>query len=40
VLKEGHIAEQGGFAELMRRGGVFAELYNIQFADAKPAPAS
>ncbi len=37
VLKDGRIAEQGGFAELMRRGGVFAELYNLQFADAKPA---
>jgi ATP-binding cassette subfamily B protein/subfamily B ATP-binding cassette protein MsbA len=32
VLRDGVIAEQGGFAELMRRGGVFAELYNTQFA--------
>jgi ATP-binding cassette, subfamily B, bacterial len=32
VLRDGVIAEQGGFAELLRRGGVFAELYNTQFA--------
>jgi ATP-binding cassette subfamily B protein/subfamily B ATP-binding cassette protein MsbA len=31
VLKDGVIAEQGGFAELLRRGGVFADLYNTQF---------
>jgi ATP-binding cassette, subfamily B, bacterial len=33
VLRDGVIAEQGSFAELMRKGGVFAELYNTQFAD-------
>jgi len=40
VLRDGKIAEQGSFAELMRRGGVFAELYNTQFIDApvKAAP--
>ena len=32
VLRDGVIAEQGDFAQLMRRGGVFAELYNTQFA--------
>jgi ATP-binding cassette, subfamily B, bacterial len=37
VLKDGAIAEQGDFADLMRRGGVFADLYNTQFA---PAPAA
>jgi ATP-binding cassette subfamily B protein/subfamily B ATP-binding cassette protein MsbA len=32
VLRDGVVAEQGGFADLMRRsGGVFAELYNTQF---------
>jgi ATP-binding cassette subfamily B protein/subfamily B ATP-binding cassette protein MsbA len=31
VLKDGIIVEQGGFAELLRRGGVFADLYNTQF---------
>ena len=34
VLRDGRIAESGGFAELMRRGGVFAELYNTQFVDS------
>lgn len=33
VLRDGIIAEQGSFAELMRRGGVFAEFYNTQFAE-------
>jgi len=31
VLRDGVIAEQGGFAELLRRGGLFAELYSTQF---------
>ncbi len=34
VLRDGAIVEQGGFAELLRRRGVFAELYNTQFAGA------
>jgi hypothetical protein len=33
-LRNGAIAESGSFAELMRKGGVFAELYNSQFFDA------
>ncbi len=39
VLRDGVIAEQGGFAELLRQGGVFADLYNTQFAggDARSA---
>ncbi len=32
VLCDGIIAEQGGFAELLRRGGIFAEYYQTQFA--------
>jgi ATP-binding cassette subfamily B protein/subfamily B ATP-binding cassette protein MsbA len=32
VLRDGVIAEQGSFADLLRQGGVFAELYNTQFA--------
>jgi ATP-binding cassette, subfamily B, bacterial len=32
VLRDGVIAEQGSFAELMRLGGVFADYYNTQFA--------
>ena len=35
VLRDGVIAERGTFAELMRRNGVFAELYNTQFRDAE-----
>ena len=34
VLREGVIAEQGSFHDLVRRGGVFAELYNSQFKGA------
>jgi ATP-binding cassette subfamily B protein len=34
VLRDGVIAERGTFADLMRRNGVFAELYNTQFRDA------
>jgi ATP-binding cassette subfamily B protein/subfamily B ATP-binding cassette protein MsbA len=34
VLRDGNIVERGSFAELMRGGGVFADLYNTQFAAA------
>jgi len=34
VLRDGRIAESGSFDELMRRGGVFAGLYNSQFFDS------
>jgi ATP-binding cassette subfamily B protein len=37
VLRDGKIAEAGSFHELMRRGGVFASLYNTQFVDS-PKP--
>jgi ATP-binding cassette subfamily B protein len=36
VLRDGVIVEQGGFAELVRRKGVFAEYYNTQFAVEEP----
>jgi ATP-binding cassette, subfamily B, bacterial len=36
VLRDGVIAEQGPFAELLRRGGVFADLYKTQFAEVPP----
>ena len=39
VLRDGKIAESGSFDELMRRGGVFAALYNTQFVDS-PTPES
>jgi ATP-binding cassette, subfamily B, bacterial len=32
VLRDGTIAEQGGFVELLRRNGIFAEHYRAQFA--------
>jgi len=32
VLRDGSIAEQGTFAELLRRGGFFASMYRTQFA--------
>jgi ATP-binding cassette subfamily B protein/subfamily B ATP-binding cassette protein MsbA len=38
VLRDGVIAEGGGFAELVRRGGVFAEYYRTQFAADEPTP--
>jgi ATP-binding cassette subfamily B protein/subfamily B ATP-binding cassette protein MsbA len=38
VLRDGTIAEEGTFAELMRRNGVFAELYNTQFRDTEESP--
>jgi ABC-type multidrug transport system fused ATPase/permease subunit len=39
VFKDGVVAEQGPHEELLRRGGVYAELYRIQFgADQGAAP--
>jgi ABC-type multidrug transport system fused ATPase/permease subunit len=35
VLRDGIIAARGSFVELMRRNGVFAELYNTQFRDTE-----
>jgi len=39
VLKEGVVAEQGTHDELMALGGVYADLYQVQFNTeaAKPA---
>ena len=34
VLRAGTIVEHGGFTELLRRGGPFADLYNTQFKGA------
>jgi len=34
VLRDGAIVDHGSFAELMRRGGPFADLYNTQFKGA------
>jgi ATP-binding cassette, subfamily B, bacterial len=38
VLRDGRIVERGDFAELLRSGGVFADLYNTQFLDPVKAP--
>ena len=35
VLRDGVIAEQGGYQELIRRDGIFAEYYNTQFGNAE-----
>jgi ATP-binding cassette subfamily B protein len=34
VMDQGRIVEQGNHADLLRRGGFYANLYNSQFADA------
>jgi ATP-binding cassette, subfamily B, bacterial len=36
VIRDGRIAEQGTFAELMARGGEFARLYRLADPDAAP----
>ena len=33
VMRDGHVIESGTHAELLRRGGFYAGLYNSQFAD-------
>jgi ABC-type multidrug transport system fused ATPase/permease subunit len=42
VLKDGVVAEQGSHDELMRKNGVYAELYHIQYGAPVPkaAPAA
>jgi subfamily B ATP-binding cassette protein MsbA len=37
VLKDGVVAEQGSHDELVARGGVYAELYHIQYGTPAPA---
>ncbi len=38
VLRDGVIVEQGGYGELIRRGGVFADYYNTTQFDAEDKP--
>ena len=40
VLKEGVVAEEGTHDELIARGGVYAELYRIQFSAPPATPVS
>jgi ATP-binding cassette subfamily B protein/subfamily B ATP-binding cassette protein MsbA len=40
VLRDGVIAEQGGYGELIRRGGVFADYYSKTQFSAEDAPRS
>ena len=40
VLKEGVVAEQGTHDELMKLGGVYAELYRVQFEGTSTAKES
>src|SRR5208283_5368622 len=40
VLKGGVVAEEGSHDELIARGGVYAELYRIQFSANPAAPAA
>ena len=38
VLKDGVVAEEGTHDELVARGGVYAELYRIQFSSTPASP--
>ena len=38
VLRDGTIAERGSFADLLQRGGTFAEYYRLQFAPGEKRP--
>jgi ABC-type multidrug transport system fused ATPase/permease subunit len=37
VLKDGVVAEQGTHEELLKRGGLYAELHRIQFDESASA---
>ena len=38
VLEGGRTVEEGSHAELMRTGGTYQRLYNLQFAESEPIP--
>jgi ABC-type multidrug transport system fused ATPase/permease subunit len=40
VLKEGVVAEEGTHAELLKRGGLYADLHRIQYEDNARAPSA
>lgn len=37
VLEHGRVADQGSHAQLMRRGGLYADLYRLQFTEQQAA---
>ena len=39
VVEDGRVVEQGRHAELLSRGGLYADLYRTQFSEDVPAPA-
>ena len=39
VMNKGSVVEQGAHAELLAKGGFYADLYNSQFADGERQPA-
>ncbi|MET0788419.1 MAG: ABC transporter ATP-binding protein [Cellulomonas sp.] len=40
VVEQGRVVDQGTHAELLARGGTYAELYRTQFAGSEPTPAA
>ena len=40
MLNDGVVAEQGTHAQLLAHGGLYADLYHVQFPDPLAAPAA